>query len=231
MILDPKEFRTLLKFRKEMNQLTIKKVVVGCSGCADSVALLLMLHYMNMLLLKPSERYDIICVYVDHSLRDVEDEIKFVKELCELLRVTFITKKVDTTVYKNNIESDARTARYTLLSEVGGYFGAPFTILTGHHRRDQAETVLMSIFGMYHNKKGHIGCIKKYNPELNVFRPMLTLSREEIDYFVRNFTVIQDPTNVDTIYKRNLIRLVVLPWLKENVNKNIESVLASRAVC
>lgn len=239
--IDAREMKVLVKFRNSLIQLNAKNgrnvynYVIGCSGGTDSVALLLCAYYLNKLL---KFKYNFICVYIDHGLRPVEDEIEFVADLCGLLDIPFKDEAVDLSIYKdNNVEAVGRTARYELLNKVGKeYFEdkkhfacSCFRVLTAHHEKDQAETILMGILGLVHSMPGNLKKISKCNNLLNTWRPLLDIPREELEYMVRDFKVIEDPTNTDIKFKRNLVRHKVLPALKNILGDNIEAVIASKA--
>jgi tRNA(Ile)-lysidine synthase len=55
-------------------------------------------------------------------------------------------------------------------------------------------------------------------------RPLLHISREDIEYFVRNIKVVRDPTNDNIHYRRNLLRHEIIPYL-EKYNPNLKQFL------
>jgi tRNA(Ile)-lysidine synthase len=238
--LDAREMKLVTKFRDNLKDLqktnaAVNNFVIACSGGTDSVALLLCAYYVNTVL---KCNYRFICVYVDHGLRAVDHEIEFVRELCGMLGIRFICKQLNNKIYEDNvnIEATAREHRYKTLYCTGhNYYGSilykaiPFRILTAHHRRDQAETVLMGVLGMLHSAPKTVRSIKKSNDGYHTWRPLLDIPREELEYMVRDFKVIEDPTNTDVVFKRNLVRHKVLPALKKILGDNIESIIASKA--
>ena len=80
------------KFIKEKNLIkTGNKLVVGVSGGADSVYLLLVLQS-----LKEEMNLEIIAVHINHMIRkEAVDDQKFVEELCGKLSVPCKTFEID----------------------------------------------------------------------------------------------------------------------------------------
>ena len=122
-----------------------------------------------------------------------------------------------------NVEENARKKRYHALfiemkdSEI---------LCTAHHQDDQAETLLLQLF----RGSGVAGLaampkIKKINGS-ELYRPLLGISRKKImDYAIANhIDWVEDDSNQDTNFRRNLLRIEFLPRLNEvfvNLNANI----------
>jgi len=111
-------------------------------------------------------------------------------------------------------ESAARRVRYGFLEEVRAASGALY-IATGHHRDDQAETVLLRLlFGS--GIEGLAGvrsvCMVHHGA---VVRPLLGVPRAVLRDAVTaaGLTAVEDPTNSDLKTPRNRIRHTVLPAL------------------
>ncbi|MDP8240321.1 MAG: tRNA lysidine(34) synthetase TilS [Candidatus Hatepunaea meridiana] len=99
-------------------------------------------------------------------------------------------------------------------------------IVTGHHRDDQAETILMRLF----NGAGVEGLsgIKRFeiwkgNQDILVSRPLLDFSRMEIETYCQHhqLTYVEDRSNLDTKYPRNRIRYIIIPFLKEQFGESV----------
>src|SRR5207253_10533385 len=109
------------------------RVVVGCSGGADSVALLAMSCALGL---------DTVAVYVDHGLRaGTTHEAAAVALIAGRLGATPRVEVVDVAPGAN-LEERARDARYAALERARADVDA-CAILVAHTRDDQAETVLM----------------------------------------------------------------------------------------
>jgi len=109
-------------------------------------------------------------------------------------------------------EARARELRYEkVMSEVT----ADEVVLTAHHRDDQIETLLIRLS----QGSGLIGLAgipisRTFGLGLLV-RPLLSVSRKQLRQVltVRGLEYIDDPSNQDSVYLRNFIRLQFLPEL------------------
>ncbi|WP_309570292.1 tRNA lysidine(34) synthetase TilS [Deinococcus sp.] len=181
-----------------------RRVVVGVSGGADSVALLLALHRGGAL---------VVAAHLDHGLRPGSaEDAAWVAALAGRLGVPFQTARVDVAAVAArrgwNVEDAARRVRYGFLGRVGRTHGAD-AILTAHTRRDQAETVLMrllrgeAVLGGIRPERGHLR------------RPWLDVAREDIEAYLRavGHDWLEDASNADPTYTRAWLRTQVMPLL------------------
>ena len=190
-------------------------VVCGLSGGADSVALLLALYELK-------EKLDITVesVHVNHCLRGAEsdrDEM-FCRELCKRLGITFQAVSCDVkglSVSENiSTEEAARKLRYKIFEE----HSKGKKLATAHNANDNLETVIHNLTrgtGI----KGLAGIPVKRG---NIIRPLLTVTRQEIEDFLkkRGQEYVTDSTNLTDDYTRNKIRHRVIPILNE-LNKSV----------
>ena len=116
----------------------------------------------------------------------------------------------------------ARDLRYGYFHQLCQDIGAS-TICVAHHRDDAVETLLMNLIrgAGIHGLTG----IRPRNGQ--VVRPLLCLSRQEIEDYLRHIGqhYVVDSTNLVDDVVRNKIRLRVLPLLREinpNVAENID---------
>ncbi len=116
---------------------------------------------------------------------------------------------------KISLETAARVLRYEVLAKSDCDF-----VCLAHHADDNAETVLMHIL----RGSGAYGAqgIKRINGKY--LRPLIDLTREEIERYARNNNVpfVVDSTNAETIYTRNLVRREVMPMLKNQLLRGQE---------
>ena len=118
-------------------------VLAAVSGGADSTALLCFFCEIR-------EAYPISvsCAHVEHGIRGAasEEDMRFVKALCEQKNVPFYSGRVDAPGYARahgcGLEEAARALRYDFLEKTAEAVGAD-AIALAHHRGDQAETVLL----------------------------------------------------------------------------------------
>ena len=187
-------------------------VLCALSGGADSM-------YLLCRLLEGRERYGwrVCAAHLNHGLRETagRDE-KFVRDWCGRRGVPLAVGLEDVAGYARreglSLEEAGRTLRYRFLGQAALEAGCPL-IATGHHAGDSAETVLMNLIrgcGL----KGLAGIPERRD---NIVRPMLEVSRGEIEAYLKEHGVphVEDETNDDVNYTRNKVRHQLLPLLEE----------------
>lgn len=200
-------------------------VLVAVSGGADSVCLL---HVLSSI--KNSFNYNISAAHLNHSIRGAEadrDE-DYVIGLCKKLKIKCYTEKTDVPKLaqeKGMTEEEAgRRARYEFFERVLSENNIDY-VATAHNKNDQAETVLMRII----RGSGLTGLRGiKYKREDCVIRPLLDVSREEIENYCREAEIDfkTDSTNKDDNYTRNKIRHQLIPLASE-INPSVIDALAN----
>ncbi len=182
--------------------------LLGLSGGADSVALLLMLCGGNALRIE--------AVHVNHGLRGAESDgdEAFVRQLCKERGVKLHVFRPDLGGRKD--EAAAREARYACFRQSVSETGAD-GILLAHHGDDQTETFLLRLLrGAGPEGLAGMGAESRVNG-IRILRPMLGLSREEIRQALREEGIAwrEDSSNDDSRYLRNRIRRELLPRMEE----------------
>lgn len=209
-----------IRFIEENDLLcTNDKVIVALSGGADSVALL---YFLNSI----KEKYNltVYAAHLNHNLRGEESkrDENFVKNLCEKLSVEFFLKSLDikdmAKTSKQSEELCGREQRYLFFDELSKKLSAK--VATAHNATDNAETVLYNLC-RGSSLKGVCGIPKKRD---NVIRPLLCVSRDEIERYCdeNNLEYVTDSTNLEDKYNRNKIRHNAISTLKE-INPNFEN--------
>ena len=192
-----------------------KNIVIALSGGIDSVVLL---HFLN-------SHYpgNIRAVHINHNLsKHSKDWSLFCKELCHKQDVEF--KSIDINIKtSSNVEENARKKRYnSLKSELS----KNEVLCTAHHQEDQSETFLLQLF----RGSGVAGLASmpkmKSFADAFLYRPFLNISKQLIvDYATKyNLDWVEDDSNNNLNFKRNLLRLEFIPKLEsdfEGVIKNI----------
>ena len=186
-----------------------KRLLVGVSGGADSVALLrLLCHFREETRLK--------VIHVRHDLRaEAADDAHFVELLCETLDVPCEVCAVHVPRV-GSVEDAARAARYEAFAQAYKDFHADALALA-HHMDDQAETVLMHLaHGCGANGLAGMRETSLMNG-MRLLRPLLSTGREELGQYLDDIgqPYCTDATNADTRYTRNFLRLKILPALEE----------------
>jgi len=177
---------------------------VAFSGGADSLALL---HAATAL-------GPVSAVHVDHGLHpDSEAWAAHCASVCRSLAVPLHVERVAVTPRGEGVEAAARHARYAVFERVLADGG---TLLTAHHRDDQAETVLLRLF-RGSGLDGLAG-MPAYRPVGGgmLARPLLGATRAELIAYVRSSGLdwLDDPANRDRSFDRNFLRHELLPRLE-----------------
>ena len=192
-----------------------KNIVIAFSGGIDSVVLL---HFLN-------SHYpgNIRAVHINHNLsKHSKDWSLFCKELCHKQEIGF--KSIDINIKNSsNVEENARKKRYnSLKSELS----ENEILCTAHHQEDQSETFLLQLF----RGSGVAGLASmpkiKHFADSFLYRPFLNISKQLIFEYATKYNLdwVEDDSNNNLNFKRNLLRLELIPKLEsgfDGVIKNI----------
>jgi len=207
--------------------LTNCRALVGVSGGADSVALLIGLDRLRNTL-----GLELHVAHLDHGLRNLSaSDVKWVTRLCERLgyRLTVERRDIanlaaDATV---GLEEMARRVRYEFLHEIARRESMS-AIAVAHHADDQAETVLHHIV----RGTGLVGLrgmlpIREIADGIRLVRPMLNIGRQQIEAFLaaEGQDFLTDESNIDVTLTRNRIRHELMPILSRQFNPQVSSAL------
>lgn len=197
------------------------KLIVGVSGGADSVCLLILLHKLF------KEKIELVVVHINHGIRGAEadgDE-NFVKALCERLGTECIIRRINipeiAAKEKISEEEAGRIYRYKIFNEVlkERNFNK---IAVAHNMNDLVETFLQNLV----RGAGLTGLsgIKEKNG--NIIRPLIETSRDEIEGILAKLgeRFVTDSTNLSNDYTRNKIRNEIIPVFKNINNRSIEHI-------
>ncbi len=212
---------------------TAEHIVVGLSGGPDSVCLF---HILNRL--KTELDFSLTAVHINHGLRPgaADEDQRYSEQLCFDFGIPchtffFDVKKIAKDKGMTGEEA-GRQVRYQSFFEVAHKIisetGKNVKIAVAQNMNDQAETVLMRILrGTGTDGLCGIEYIRRETGKGIVIRPLLDVSREEIESYCREHKLEPriDLTNLEPLYTRNKIRLELLPLLQETFNSNMISVL------
>lgn len=192
------------------------RVIIGVSGGADSICLLLLL-----LELKKECGFSLFAVHVNHGLRgeNAKNDEDYVKTFCEQYHVPLEIYHMDVESIakkrKQSTEEAGRNVRKEcFMDAMEKYAGTKIAL--AHHKNDNVETVLFR-FARGTGLKG----LRGIEPIRDCFiRPLLCLERKEIESYLKEKDVpyCTDETNASDVYARNLIRNQVIPHLEKGVN-------------
>jgi tRNA(Ile)-lysidine synthase len=185
---------------------------VAYSGGVDSHVLLHLLASYRETLPAP-----LSAVHVDHQIQSQSgDWAVHCQAVCEELQIPFETLHVDGRARPGESpEAAARTARYHALAD---WLAPGAVLITAQHQDDQAETLLLQLF----RGAGPRGLSAMPNvTELGqglLLRPLLDYPQADILDYAREHELrwVEDPTNTDIRYDRNLLRQHLLPQLREH---------------
>ncbi len=202
--------QTLLAYCKQQGLFKSgDRVIVACSGGADSMALLLFLLRCRRAL-----SIEVLATHVNHGIRGAaaDRDEAFVSRFCEDRAIelfVYNAKRAGVTVPDSPSEEWARNLRYDWFDELASREEAH--IATAHTMSDQVETVLLR---MARGTGLHgLGGIQ---PHRGVYvRPLLCLTRAETEAYCAALgqSYVQDETNARDTYARNRVRHDAVPAL------------------
>ena len=196
-----------------------EKILIAFSGGPDSVFLYNLLNF-----LKEEYFLEISLIYINHNLRkDVEDDLKFVKNFSEENEVPLYIESVNVRKYatdnKKSIELSARELRYEAIEKVLQNINYD-KIATGHNLDDNIETFIFRLLRGT-SLKGLKGIPEERR---NILRPILQFEKKEILNCLqenkKNYII--DYTNNENDYTRNYIRNEIFPMFV-NINPNFRN--------
>lgn len=187
-------------------------ILVAVSGGVDSIVLLTVLKSIAV-----ECRLDLQVAHLDHQLRQASgDDARFVADVSRRLNLPFHLRSVDVAALakqrKISLEMAGREARRSFLLEVADQVGA-LLIALAHHRDDQAETFLLRL--VRGSGQGGLVCMRERKGLW--WRPLLRVGRQQIMAYAEKNKLdwVEDLSNAESIYTRNLIRWQVVPRLRE----------------
>ena len=179
------------------------RIAVALSGGPDSTALVLLARDWVV-----GHGGNLVAFVVDHGLRgDAAAEAHQVTRNCAAWGIDSEILPWTGPKPRGGIEDKARKARYKLLEEACRRRGV-LHLLTGHHRRDQAETMALrrgagsGRFGL----AGMSACVER--PGLRIVRPLLAIAPERLKAMLeaRGQDWFDDPMNRDRRFARVRLR-------------------------
>jgi tRNA(Ile)-lysidine synthase len=167
-------------------------------------------------------RLKLVAAHVDHMFRGEEsaDEAEFVARYaasvgvpCEVAQIDIPAKVMQ---YGGNSQAAAREERYRFLLSCAERYCCS-RIALAHHADDQAETVLMRLLRGT-GPSGLAGIpIRRIENQVELIRPFLRIYKQSLEAYCKEQGIEYrtDSSNLERKYRRNLIRLELLPYLKQ----------------
>lgn len=194
------------------------RVLVACSGGADSIFLLYALWALRETL-----GWDVHVSTVDHGLRANSDaDARFVQQIAWTLGLPCEVTTADVAQARKageSIEMAARRIRREIWTHQLVKYDANAVALA-HHMDDQAETLLLRLTrGTSLRGLGGMSWISRSGP-LTILRPLLGVRRHDIEQFLRSHgrPWREDPSNKDLNFRRNRVRHELVPLLVDRFN-------------
>lgn len=198
------------------------KVICALSGGADSMALLCALYE-----LKDELGINVYAAHLNHGIRgeEADGDTLFVEDFCKKKGIEIFIKRVDVPRIakeeKLGEEECGRRERYLFFDTLSEGLGGAL-IATGHHKNDNAETVLFNLF------RGSAGRGMRGIPYKRdgIIRPLLDVKKSEIEAYLTQGNVLwrEDSTNKEEGYTRNRIRLVVLKEIEKIFSDAVDKI-------
>lgn len=199
------------------------RLLIALSGGQDSICLTRLL-----LDLQPHWHWSLAVVHCDHRWRtDSAANAAFVQELaqrwhlpCEVVRAPEMPKT----------EAAARSWRYQVFETVAKALSCTH-VVTAHTQSDRAESLLLHLLrGASPDGLATLLPCRSLGA-VQLVRPLLGMTRAETAAFCREhqLPLWQDETNQSLDYRRNRLRLEVIPYLQAHFNARVEQVLAQTA--
>lgn len=207
-------------------------VGLACSGGIDSTALVL-------LAAEACRSGDItrpVVIHVDHRVREgSENEAAMVRRLASEVGLPFLATAVNWD-WSSRLrrEHELREGRYAALARAAQHLGLD-AVVTAHTFDDQIETILMRLLSGTGGTAGagmpSVNQLATAAGQLEVRRPFLGVSRNDLLPIVERsgISVFHDPSNNDRRYRRNALRLDVIPQLR-TIFPGFEHALARSAM-
>jgi tRNA(Ile)-lysidine synthase len=214
----------------ELHNLTDEVVGIGLSGGADSTALAICAGEARR-----AGRLSPVLIHVDHGVRgDSSADCAIVALTADALKLELLAVQLQG-LTAGSSEADMREARYGAFIDQLASRGAS-TVFTGHHARDQAETVILSLArGQGPEGASGMAPVERLtfgDAAVTVVRPFLEESPQSLADLVADYglATLDDPTNASVDRARNLVRHRVIPALEEINPAAIQNIARSAEI-
>ena len=197
--------------------LTGKTVYCSFSGGADSLALLLFLKEWSRRI-----SFSLEAVHFEHGFRGADSlaDARFCRDLCKREKIPFQLFRINVPKHRLKGEGDEEAARRMRLDYWLKIVRNPGNslIAVGHHADDRIENVLLRLFrGSNVSGLSSMRAVQKLG-SLTLIRPFIEFTRTEIEAWLNErgeTSWRHDSTNESTRYRRNFLRLELIPAIRE----------------
>ncbi|WP_299485838.1 tRNA lysidine(34) synthetase TilS [Acaryochloris sp. IP29b_bin.137] len=200
------------------------KVLLAFSGGQDSFCLLQLL-----IDLQPKWGWDLALAHGDHGWpSDAAENAQYVVQIADQYQLPLFARRAPTELRS---EAAGRRWRYQILTEIAEKQGCSI-VVTAHTASDRAETLLYNLIrGSGTDGLQALSWQRPLSAQVHLVRPLLAATRAQTGEFCaqRQLPIWEDGMNQELAYRRNRIRLGVLPYLKTHFNPQVETALAHTA--
>ena len=199
----------IAEFQSQLKQISHTRFLIAFSGGLDSGALISLFAKQR----EKQPHLQLRAIHIHHGLSaNADNWVAHCVQICEQLNIPLIIENVKVNKAQG-IEAGAREARYQAIST---HLQEDEILVTAHHLQDQTETFFLAL------KRGSgiqgLGAMQMKSAVYNlpVFRPLLNISRQQLEAYVRaeNLPWVEDESNEDNRYERNFLRNQILPQLR-----------------
>lgn len=199
------------------------KILIGCSGGSDSIALLHLLYRASS-----EKNLWIFACHINYGLRgeasDRDEQI--VKEECEKLGIEYEVFKLELDkIYQfSNLEEKLREYRYNIFRKQALKRSCNW-IAIAHNKNDQAETLLLNL--LRGSGTEGLSAMSYSGLGQKIIRPLLNIGKEEITMYIKENGIQygEDESNYSMAFTRNKIRNMLIPLLIKEFNPSMIDVL------
>lgn len=178
------------------------RLAIAVSGGPDSLALVLL----------ASEVADVVCLTVNHGLREeAANEVAYVEKVMKSAGIPFQALEWKGEKPTGNVQAKARLARYQLMGTWCSQNNVKY-LLTAHHQNDQAETLLLrlargsGVYGLA--AMAPVTSLPGTQQQVKLIRPFLNVSKKRLVTYLRHRGVawVDDPSNKALQFDRVKVR-------------------------
>ena len=202
-------------FKNKLDKLKRKSYAVAISGGPDSLALAALSKAYSI-----ERKTSFYYTLVNHNIRsNSSKEADQVKVLLKKHNIKLNILK-NNLMIKNNIQSQARKIRYSILSSFCIKKNIR-TILTGHNLDDQVETFFIRLSrGSGLTGLSAMKPLSKLDKKIDLFRPLLDVKKHSLIKISKQIfkKFFNDPSNKNTKFLRTKIRNLKKPLMKSGIN-------------
>lgn len=189
------------------------RLLAAISGGADSVAMLAALAVAER-----KGECELEAVHCNFHLRGAESDrdAECVFSLCADMGMDLVSLDIDIPAYRRehpgvSVEMACRETRYDAFRRLMAERQLD-RVAVAHHSDDNAETLLLNLL----RGAGSRGLKGMVEDTGTIWRPLLGFERSETEAYVRvlGLPYVTDSTNMKSDYRRNFLRLEVLPLIE-----------------